>query len=284
VKPKTVVQAVHGSWARYWVARRERSGERDIWWALDRTKFEWLRRHLPPGGTSLEVGCGSARLSTFVGAEGYRVVGLDYCVEAAALAQTSFARTGVRGDVAMGDALRLPFRDNSVDIVLSTGLLEHFEDPAPVVREMVRVLRPGGLFYSDVVPKKFSLMCALDGIRKGQRNHEGIPEHAVAARQLLTLLGRSGLGAVRVVPAGVFPPRLPILDRIRALREARGLFCYATRRFWSALDGTPLAERLGVFYLCLGRKTGVGQKEDTHSEKRVIRKAHAGRATTAPRR
>lgn len=266
MEPSPNVQAVHGSWARYWAARGGRSGERGIWWALDRTKFEWLRRHLPSEGTSLEVGCGSARLSTFVGAEGYRAVGLDYCVEAAALAQTSFARAGVRGDVAMGDALRLPFRDGSIDVVLSTGLLEHFEDPAPVVREMVRVLRPGGVFYSDVVPKKFSLMCALDGIRKGQHDHDGIPEHRLTARQLLTLLGQSGLETLRVIPAGVFPPCLPILGRIRAVREAQGLFCYGTRRFWSALDGTALAEWLGVYYLCVGRKTGAGPGERPESD------------------
>jgi len=256
VEPDPVAQAGQGSWARYWAARSGHSGERDIWWALDRTKFEWLRRQLPPEGICLEVGCGSARLSTLVGTEGLRAVGLDYCAEAAALAQTSFARAGVRGDVVMGEALRLPFRDDSVDIVLSTGLLEHFEDPAPIVHEMVRVLRPGGLFYSDVVPKKFSLMCVLDGIGKGQHDHDGIPEYAFKGPQLLTMLRRLGLEAVRVVSSGVFPPRLPILGRIRAVREAQGLFCYGTRWLWSALDGTALAEWLGVYYLCVGRKTG----------------------------
>jgi hypothetical protein len=128
------------------------------------------------------------------------------------------------------------------------------------VREMVRVLRPGGLFYSDVVPRKFSLMCALDGIRKARHDHDGIPEHALSARQLLTLLGNCDLEALRVVPAGVFPPRLPILGRVRVVREAQGLFCHGTRRFWAALDGTRLAERLGVYYLCVGRKTGASQR------------------------
>jgi SAM-dependent methyltransferase len=266
VEPSPVMQTVHGSWVRYWAARGERSGERDIWWALDRTKFEWLRRQLPPEGISLEVGCGSARLSAFVGAEGYRAVGLDYCAETMTLAQASFTRAGVPGDVVMGDALRLPFRDDSTDIVLSTGLLEHFADPAPVVREMVRVLRPGGVFYSDVVPKKFSLMCAVGAIRKGRRDGDGIPEYALTARGLLTLLEHSGLEAPRVVPAGVFPPRLPVLGRMRAVREAQGLFCYGTRRFWSALDGTALAERLGVYYLCVGRKAGASPRKNAESD------------------
>jgi SAM-dependent methyltransferase len=277
------MQNVPGSWARYWAFRGERSGERDVWWALDRTKFEWLRRQMPPEGISLEVGCGSARLSTFVGSAGCRAVGLDYCAEAAALAQASFARAGVRGDVVVGEAFGLPLRDDSVDMVLSTGLLEHFEDPVPVVREMVRVLRSGGLFYADVVPRKFSLMCALDGIRGSQCDHDGIPEHAVTAGQLTSLLERSGLKALRVVPAGVFPPRVPILGRIRAVREAQGLFCYATRRFWSALDGTPVAERLGVYYLCVGRKTGVSG-ENAGPSKQTIQEGQPGGPAAALRR
>ena len=48
----------------------------------------------------------------------------------------------------MGEAVRLPFPDATFDVVLSTGLLEHFQDPSPIVREMARVLRPGGALVS----------------------------------------------------------------------------------------------------------------------------------------
>ena len=258
--------ALETSWARYWTTRDGRSRERDTWWALDHAKFERLRRCLPSEGVALEVGCGSARLSGLVGAEGLRAVGLDYCAKATSLAQATFVQAGVRGDAVMGDAFRLPFRDESLDVVLSTGLLEHFEEPGPIVGEMVRVLRPGGLFYSDVVPRKFSLMCALDGIGKARNGHDGIPEHALTSKQLSALLQRSGLEAVQVVPAGVFPPRLPVLGRLRVVREAQGLFCYLTRRLWSALDGTPLAERLGVYYLCLGTRRGASSVENDESD------------------
>lgn len=42
-------------------------------------------------------------------------------------------------------------------------------NPSPVVREMMRVLRVGGVFYSDIVPRKFSLFRSLDWVRQLKR-------------------------------------------------------------------------------------------------------------------
>lgn len=48
------------------------------------------------------------------------------------------------------DAGALPFRDGSVDAIISEATLEHIPDPLLAVREMRRVLRPGGLLYLSV--------------------------------------------------------------------------------------------------------------------------------------
>lgn len=50
----------------------------------------------------------------------------------------------------VGDGHRLPFRDDSIARIVCTGVLEHVTIPERVVREMVRVLRPGGLAYVSV--------------------------------------------------------------------------------------------------------------------------------------
>lgn len=50
--------------------------------------------------------------------------------------------------VAIGE--RLPFADSSFDIVLSDNVIDHAEKPVVIVKELVRVLKPGGLFYLTV--------------------------------------------------------------------------------------------------------------------------------------
>jgi SAM-dependent methyltransferase len=56
------------------------------------------------------------------------------------------------------NAFTLPFADGSVDIVMSFGLLEHFNPEAlkAVLTEVIRILRPGGLFIVDVAHGRFS--------------------------------------------------------------------------------------------------------------------------------
>jgi SAM-dependent methyltransferase len=56
------------------------------------------------------------------------------------------ARQLLGGDVMLIDAGPLPFPDESFDVVVGINFLEHLEDDAGFVREMVRVLRPGGAF------------------------------------------------------------------------------------------------------------------------------------------
>lgn len=75
--------------------------------------------------------------------------GLDLNVgEAAAGASRSRYRVAARGmrpvPFMAGDILNLPFADNSLDIIVSSEVVEHLPDPRPALREMARVLRPGG--------------------------------------------------------------------------------------------------------------------------------------------
>ncbi|MBI2325373.1 MAG: class I SAM-dependent methyltransferase, partial [Chloroflexi bacterium] len=131
---------------------------RDIYNFIDETKIRHLRPLLPASGTAVEVGAGSGRLLIRAGLERpYRLVALDYAVYAMRAVRENARRARRSVDLVLGDARGLPFPDASVDLVLSGGLLEHFRDPRPVLAEMARVLRPGGLFYADIVPRKVSL-------------------------------------------------------------------------------------------------------------------------------
>ncbi len=56
------------------------------------------------------------------------------------------------------EPVRLPFEDRSFDGVLSLGVLEHVPDPAGSLRELHRVLRPGGRIYVYKLPNRYSYL------------------------------------------------------------------------------------------------------------------------------
>lgn len=57
--------------------------------------------------------------------------------------------------VICGRAEKLPFEDNSFDLIYSTNVLEHVQDPKKVLSESIRVLKPGG-YLQFVIPNYFS--------------------------------------------------------------------------------------------------------------------------------
>jgi SAM-dependent methyltransferase len=142
------------------------------------------------------------------------------------------------------------------DVVFSTGLLEHFEDPSPIVLEMARVLKPGGLFWSDIVPAKFSLLRALDGLRfEAFRGKSTVFERSFTKGEIARLLQFAGIQNPTVFSAGVFPPLwLPGLGKLRAYRRLHANVAIAFKTAWSRLDGTAIADLLGFYYLCYGTK------------------------------
>ena len=236
-----------------------------------------LRPLLPPDGIAAEVGAGSGRLLIRVGLERpYRLVALDYAPYAVRAVRENYARAdtahrltpagagaaavapaprGVhvreplasRGHVLFGDVQALPFADGALSVVLSGGLLEHFRDPAPVIREMARVLRPGGLFYADIVPRKVSLYRWAERARMANDEHlaEGIYESDLSKADWARRAREAGLTDVRIISAGVYPP-YTIRDHEAMIWKYGG--------FLRALDGTPVADALGFFYMVTARK------------------------------
>lgn len=244
-------------WDESWRKVKNTLEVRDVFWVSDQVKFSYVKRVLPGVSNTLEVGMGSARISAYLAQEGCQVFGVDYSANAIEVAKRNFALLGLTGTFCLGDAFRLPFSSDCFDMVFSTGLIEHFEDPSPIVVEMVRVLRPGGVFWSDIAPRKFSLLRSLDFLTKlVKRDRVEIFEREFSKREVELLLSEAGLREVDVFAAGVFPPRRLVIERIRLMRSIFGRVAWSLVPVLRRGDKTIVAEWLGFYYFCSGVKPG----------------------------
>jgi SAM-dependent methyltransferase len=113
--------------------------------------YPWLyhaaefRKH--QGERVLEVGCGTGADLLQFAKHGALATGVDLTTNHVELARI---RVGELAVVHKADARQLPFEDQSFDYVYSHGVLHHCDEPEQVVREMTRVLRPGGRFNVHV--------------------------------------------------------------------------------------------------------------------------------------
>jgi SAM-dependent methyltransferase len=104
-----------------------------------------LRLIGPPAGLRiLDVGCGDAALVVALAQRGALVAGIDVDPNMLSAGHARAAANCVAADLMQGDIRSLPFADDSFDIVLAVTVLCFVGDAARAVREMARVLRPGG--------------------------------------------------------------------------------------------------------------------------------------------
>jgi SAM-dependent methyltransferase len=220
--------------------------DNDVWLVTERIKLKYLMPHLRPGMRALEVGCGSAKLSALLAARGLRVWGIDQSASGLRIAQRNTAYLKTTAGFARADAFTLPFAPGSFDLVFSTGLLEHFADPTRLMRSMIRVLKPGGLFFSDVVPLKFSLARSVWYLRGLHKTVDD--EHPYRKADIERWMQACDLRDVRVFSSAVLPP-LGLLARM----PGGGALARLGDPVWTSLDGTRAGDTLGFFYLAFGR-------------------------------
>ncbi|HUU46885.1 MAG TPA: methyltransferase domain-containing protein, partial [Acidobacteriota bacterium] len=170
--------------------------QREAMWiegALERTAL-WL--DLQPGMTTVDVGCGLGYLGytywPYVGTGG-RYIGIDVSpalIRDARASATEWS-TGGRACFAVSDAYHLPLPDDFADRVMCQTLLIHLENPADALKEMARVVKPGGLVVCHEPDNLSSLMpryeCSLPELTIDE-------ELLVAKVYMLSNQGRIRLG------------------------------------------------------------------------------------------
>jgi SAM-dependent methyltransferase len=101
----------------------------------------------------IDVACGTGNAALLAAARGARVIGVDAAPRLLEVARERAQAQGVVLDLREGDLLALPVADSAADVVLSVFGVIFAEDPAGALREIARVLRPGGrAFLSAWVP------------------------------------------------------------------------------------------------------------------------------------
>jgi ubiquinone/menaquinone biosynthesis C-methylase UbiE len=117
--------------------------------ALLAAEWKYVAPLLPAGTPRLlELACGPGAHALPWAERGADVTGIDFDFELLRIARDRCAAGGVATDRhrwAASDATRLPFRDACFDVINCNSLFEHVPDWRAVLREMSRVVRPGGV-------------------------------------------------------------------------------------------------------------------------------------------
>jgi SAM-dependent methyltransferase len=181
---------------------------------LDEYHFEKLH-HLPRlirfdgyrGRAVLEVGCGAGTDLVRFARGGAIVTGVDLSASAIALARQNFAQQGLAADLREADGEHLPFADATFDLVYAHGVVQYTSDPAALVRECHRVLKPGGEAVFQVY-NRISWLNALSQITKVDLEHVDAPmlkKYSIGEFQELL----KDFSRVRIVPE-----RFPVKTRL----------------------------------------------------------------------
>jgi SAM-dependent methyltransferase len=182
---------------------------------LDDCKGEFIHevlfRYLPRNGVILDAGCGVARWPIYLRQHGYRVFGVEFSHEACLIARENDGGLAV----ARGDVRRMPLPDESVDAVLSLGVVEHDEaGPMVALHETHRILKPGGLLvlavpYNNPFRRSiFNPLMTYTTWRRRRRQWKlGFAEYRFSGAEVRGFLARSGFDVVAEYPNELRPPK-----------------------------------------------------------------------------
>ncbi len=146
----------------------------------------------------LDVGCGAGFLSNHLAelSQGrLQITGLDMSGESLAVAHRHDSTGSVK--YCQGDAARLPYKDASFDVVTAMDFLEHVENPAAIIKEISRVLKPGGQFFFHTFNRNWlahiMVIKMVEWLVKNTPDHMHVIEMFITPEELTQYCSESGL-------------------------------------------------------------------------------------------
>ena len=249
------------NWETFW---QEKEDVGQVYSNEDRILRNLLRLGPLKGKRILEIGAGTGRDSFPLIHHGANVIQLDYAENSLRILRNLAGELNLPATIIGGDTFRLPFRDESFDVVFHQGLLEHFHAPQAeaLLRENIRVLRTGGLLLVDV-PQRYHLYTVAKHIMMALGSWFAGWERSFSVGELRSQLSRLGLVPVLSYGEWMYPSflyrstrealkkvglTLPLNPRpIKTLSAIRG-------NVRSAMHGTSLPLYTGISIGVVGQK------------------------------
>jgi len=160
---------------------------------------DFTRLSIQPGTRLLDLGSGAGRHAFEAARRGAEVIALDLdhaelervAAVAAAMAEAGELQVPASIMTSVGDATRMPFRDDTFDIVIASEVMEHIPADEVAIGEVARVLRPGGVAAVTVPAWLPERICWL--LSDDYHNVRGGHVRIFTRYELETKLARAGL-------------------------------------------------------------------------------------------
>ena len=217
-----------------WKIAKSRPGTKEFFEETETYRFEKLH-YLPRlvdfagynGKRLLDVGCGLGNDLSRFARGGAQVTGVDVAPNAIELARSNFMQRGLNGDFLVMNGEALQFQDNSFDVVYCHTVLHFTPNPARMISEIHRVLRPGGMAILMTVNRK-SWLFRLQRLMKVEIDYPDSPvfrKYSIAEfRELLAPFATTD----------IVPERYPVATKVHGGLKAR-LFNTVFVGFFNAL-------------------------------------------------
>jgi ubiquinone/menaquinone biosynthesis C-methylase UbiE len=239
---------VHSEQAGKFAARYGAADPYSSAFAYSRKRLDtFLDHYLPPTSARLrllDVGCGTGHQLAHWRAAGYDGAGVDG--SDAMLAEAR--QNNPEAELEQADVQRLPFPDASFDRVTSIEVLRYLPDPSASIREMARVLRPGGICLATAAPafslngyavvNRIALMLPIGNLTR-------LKQFFTTSRRLRRQFVDAGFSDVKV--HGVYLGPLSWIERLAPRRLSRAL------QRWEPIDeriaDRPVLRDVGNMFL-----------------------------------
>ncbi len=144
---------LHGGSMNWWPPKRDHV----LLYKANPVRFDYFKHFIDSwkGVKVLDVGCGGGYACEYLAQRKAVVFGTDILAESLQGAVDHAAQNRLEIDYRLCTAEQLPFSDRTMDVVTCFDVLEHVPDKGQMLREIHRVLKPGGWLFFDTLNKTF---------------------------------------------------------------------------------------------------------------------------------